>query len=456
MRVAAVLVLSTACVAGAPPGFSKGDSWTIPLVGALEDGELVTVVSVNDHGPYLFAIDPDAPVSSIDEGIVSEVNAYHVVTEHDDLFQERYDDEQDVSHPTITADALTLRLGSDLTVAHHPLWVTHVGLFDARRRHIRGVIGHDIIADSIVFGFDRDKGVAYLSVPKAFTPPAGAATLHYHFLPSHLTDKGKNTESATMVAPVGRRLTDATIGGKALHMHVDLGAVASQLREGFWQAAGLTPVAAHGEVVDEIGTHRAIAQGAIAAQVRAGDLTAHGVAFVPYDDRRWEREDIDGTLGLDFFQGYNVWMNLDSHVVYAVPRSADLSAGTKARIARWGSQVLSSCPHTACFDLSDVSPPPDQVATDAPGAQPTGPLIHLQRDPDALDLNVEVTMVAIGKDGTPMPGIMVADFAKGVDTMTTQLGPEYAGSTVTIVDASPFVRECQELGKPCLFTLTGD
>ena len=447
MRALALLALG-ACVAGAPPGFSKGDSWTIPLVGSLEDGELVTVVSVNDHGPYLFVIDPDSPVSTIDDGIVSEVSAYHYVSDS------RYDDEQDVSHPTIIADALTLRLGSDLTVAHHPLWVTHVGTFDARRRRIRGVIGHDIIADSIVFGFDRDKGVAYISVPKAFTPPPGAASLHYHFLPSHLTDRGTTTELAWMSVPVGRRLTDATIGGKTFHMHVDLGAVASQLRLGQWQEAGLAPVAASGEIVDEIGTRRAIAQGALAAQVQAGGITAHDVAFVPFDDRRWEREDIDGTLGLDFFHGDNVWMNLDSQTVYVVPRSADLAAGTAARLARWGSPVLTSCPHTACFDVSDVSPPPDQATAAAPGAQPTGPVIHLQRDPAAANLDIEVTMIAT-RNGAALPGVMVADFAKGVDTMTTQLGPEYAGATVTIVDASPFVRECPEAGKPCLFTLSG-
>ena len=444
MRAAALAIALGACTAGAPPGFSKGDSWMIPLVGPLEGSELVTVVSVNDHGPYLFAIDPDSPISSIDEGIVSEISAYHYVT------GQRYDDEQDVSHPTIIADALTLRIGSDLTVAHHPLWVMKVGTFDADRRHIRGVIGHDIIADSMVFGFDRDKGVAYLSTPKVFTPPPGAATLHYHFLTSHLQGT-----SATTTLPIGRRLTDVSIDGKSYRLHVDLGAMPSQLRVGFWQDAKLQPVDAHGVLVDEIGTRREIPAGAIAAQVKAGDLSAQNVAFVPYDDRRWEREDIDGTLGLDFFSGYSVSINLDSQIVYAVPRTGDLAAGTAARLARWGSPVLTSCPHTACFDLSDVSPPPDQATAAAPGAQPTGPLLHLQRDPAAADLNIEVTMIAIGKDGAPIPGYMVADFPKGVDTMTTQLGPAYAGATVTIVDASPFVRDCPEAGKPCLFTLSG-
>jgi hypothetical protein len=446
MSMRAIIIaslLGTACVAGAPPGFSKGDSWTIPLVGALEDGELVTVVSVNDHGPYLFAIDPDSPVSSIDDGIVSELNAYHYVTNN------RYDDEQDTSHPTIIADALTLHIGSDLTVAHHPLWVMHVGTFDANRRRIRGVLGHDIVADSMVFGFDRDKGVAYLSTPKVFTPPAGAASFHYHFLTSHLQG-----ESVT-IYPLGRRLTDATIGGKSYRMHVDLGAVPSQLREGFWPAAGLTPVAAHGDIVDEIGTHRAIAQGAVAPAITAGGVTAHDVEIVPYDDRRWEREDIDGSLGLDFFHGMNVWMNLDSQIVYTTSRADSLEMDTKTRIDRWGSAVLSGCPHTACFDLTDVTPPP-AADSNAPGAQATGPLVHLQRDPAAADLNIEVTFVATGKDGTMLPGVMVADFAKGVDTMTTQLGAAYAGATMKIVDASPFVRECPEAGKPCLFTLGGE
>src|SRR5712675_3310145 len=60
------------CTVGAPPGFSSGDHWMFPLVGPLEDGLLVTPVSVHGHGPYLFAIDPDANVTAIDKQLVED------------------------------------------------------------------------------------------------------------------------------------------------------------------------------------------------------------------------------------------------------------------------------------------------------------------------------------------------------------------------------------------------
>src|SRR4051812_1080712 len=46
--LAAVTIALAGCTVGAPPGFSGGDRWTFPLVGPLEDGLLVTPVSV--HG----------------------------------------------------------------------------------------------------------------------------------------------------------------------------------------------------------------------------------------------------------------------------------------------------------------------------------------------------------------------------------------------------------------------
>src|SRR4029079_16280601 len=53
------------------------------------------------------------------------------------------------------------------------------GFYAPEARHISGILGRDVIADSLVFGFDRDQGVATLSTTKAFTPPPDAIAISY-------------------------------------------------------------------------------------------------------------------------------------------------------------------------------------------------------------------------------------------------------------------------------------
>src|SRR5262245_4415515 len=113
-----IALAASACVVGAPPGFSDGNSWSFPLVGPLEDGQLVTPVWINDQGPYLFAIDTDSPVSVVDEGVVSETKPIGGIGQ-------RYDDEQDTSHPTKVVEILHIKLG-DLVVRTRTLWVTRI------------------------------------------------------------------------------------------------------------------------------------------------------------------------------------------------------------------------------------------------------------------------------------------------------------------------------------------
>jgi hypothetical protein len=443
--VAALVSILGSCTPGAPPGFSGGESWSFPLVGPLENGELITVAFIGDKGPYLFAIDPDAPSSTVDEGIVSEVKPYAYISD-------RYDDEQDVSHITHTAEILSFKVGT-LTVSKHNFWVQPIGTFDIAGRHIRGVIGHDIIADSLIFGFDRDKGTAFLATHKGFVPPAGAAVSGYRILTSHLA--GPNIS----MQPVGRRLVDASVNGKSLQMHLDLGAVPSTLREASWGAAKLTKVPLKQELVDEIGSRRAVDHGGLADTVQLGPITARALVIVPYDDRRWETEDIDGTLGLGFLRDVSLSIDLDKQKLYTTTRPTDVEPGTKDRIDRWGSQQLSSCAHAGCFEISML--PAEEPSQAAPGEttaaqKPHGPLAHFQRDPQAAGLNIEVTLMAVGKDGKALSlPLMVASFPAGSDTMTTELDDAYADATLHIVDASPFVRACPQAEKPCLFNLGG-
>jgi hypothetical protein len=442
--VTAVVLLLSSC-SGAPPGFSSGESWSLPLVGPLENGVLITPVFMDDKGPYLFAIDPDAPQSTVDEGVVSEIKPYGFLSQ-------RYDDEQDTSHVMHVAEVTQLRVGN-LTVTHHDYWVQPIGTFDIAGRHIRGVIGHDIIADSLIFGFDRDKGVAFLATRKGFVPPAGAAVTGYRILTSHLG--GPNIE----MQPSGRRLVDANVNGKSAQMHIDLGAVRNQLRDNQFGAAKLTRVPLKDDLVDEIGVRRTVDHGGVADTVQVGGLTGRAQVFVPYDDRRWEVEDIDGTLGLGFFNDFAVTMDLDQQKLYTMVRPVDLAGGTKERIDRWSSQQLSSCTHPGCFDISML--PAEAPSQAAPGEtttaqQPHGPLAHFQRDPQAKDLNIEVTLMAVGKDGKALSlPLMVASFPAGEDTMTAELDPAIGDATLVVIDASPFTRDCPEKGKPCLYNLGG-
>jgi Aspartyl protease len=459
------------CVIGAPPGFSKGDSWTLPLVGPLEDGQLVTPVWINDKGPYLFAIDPDSPITVVDDGIVSEAKLYTGMGA-------RYADEQDTTHPTHVAEVSKLRVGN-LTVAHHNTWITHVGTFVFGGRQIRGVLGRDVIADSLVFGFDRDQGVAYLTTHKAFTTPAGAQVIGYELV---------SNKMQVQTRPVGRRLASVDVGGEHYRLHLDLGAVQSELKRGKWAAAGLAVVPHRAVLIDETGTRRQVTQGGVAGQVRAGDASASGIMFVPFDDRRWESTEMDGTLGLNFFRNDVVWADWDKSKLYLVPRSGvtDDAAAIKARIDRWGSQDLSSCPHTACVEVSVLVPPPPAPATPAPtpaGAEgsamgaagagagsaaagapvpppppppPAAPAqvsVNLKRDPVASEPNLEITLEAVDAKGQPL-GLprLVANLPQGVDSVSQEVDPAYGPATLRVVDASPFVRACPG-GGGCIFSL---
>jgi hypothetical protein len=425
--LAVALLVACACVPGAPPGFSHGESWTFPLVGTLENGQLFAPVFIDDKGPYLFLLDPDSPLSTIDTGILSDVQPYSSIAP-------RYDDEQDTRHVQHVADIAKIRVG-ELTVENRGVWVQPIGTFDVGGRHVRGVLGHDVIADSLVFGFDRDTATAFLATHQGFTPVPGATEIGYRILTSHLPD----------ALPVGRRLVTATIGGRSWNLHVDLGGVQNQLREPRWGDAGLAPAPAKDVLIDEIGIKRQVDHGAIAADVALGPLHRRDVKFVPYDDRRWEREDIDGVLGLSFLLPYRVVMDLDRHQLYLTPRAGDLAADVRARLDRWGSRALSSCPHPGCLAIATI--PSEDAAS--------GALIRLDRDPQAQELDLELTLELVGKDGAPLgKPLMVVELARGAADTTARLDPSLGpDATLRVVDASPFVRACPNPARACLYTI---
>jgi hypothetical protein len=103
------LLVIAGCAGGAPPASPSGERWTFPLVGPLEDGLLVTPVTVKGHGPYLFAFDPDANFSAIDKQVVDEAELQ--VGEGPKIL-----DETDTGQIRVYAELLDLRV-STLAIA---------------------------------------------------------------------------------------------------------------------------------------------------------------------------------------------------------------------------------------------------------------------------------------------------------------------------------------------------
>jgi hypothetical protein len=444
-------VLLAACSIGAPPGFSggNGNSWTFPLVGPLEDGLLVTPVFINDQGPYLMGIDTDSPTSQVDSALVGELKLFSGLGP-------KMLDESDTNRPSHAAEVKSFKLGT-LTVRNRRVTVMPPGTFGAAGRHLRGIIGRDVIADSLVFGFDRERGVAFLATQAGFTPPAEASTMSYDIITNRLRVE---------FPPTARRVSTVMIGDKKFKMHLDLGAVTSQLRKGLWEKAGLSTVPVETEMRDEVGSTRTTNEAGAANAVVTGQLTASGVLFAPYGDKRWEEEDVDGTLALNFFRTLNVSANWDQETFYLIPRG-DVAATTKERVERWGAAAIASCENVGCVGIQMIEPtapapepataPGTPGASAAPGASgPPGggagapvlprPVVVLTRDASAKGLDLEIVLAAVGADGAPseLPRLVV-NLPKDVDTLSNQLDPSYTGIKLVVIDLSPYPRAC---GKP--------
>ncbi len=342
------------CTIGAPPGFSSGDSWSFPLAGALEGGQLLAPVIIHDKGPYLFVIDPDAPHSILDGALASELELRTAIGP-------KFLDETDTQRTSKTAEVLRIKLGT-LTVKTRTFFLSNIGAYNTGGRQVRGVIGRDILADSLVFGFDRDRSMGYLATQKGFQVPPDAVAISYEL---------RRNRVPTGIHIISRRMVNATIGGATFKLHVDLGDVPSQLREQKWAAAQLAPIAVQRTLTDEVGTRREVDRGAVASSVQLGAATARDVLFIPYGDKRWDEIHIDGTLGLGFFAGYTVWTNFDDNVMSLVPRAtADL---TTERVGRWGSAALSACADPACSRAALLAPEEPTSTAPAPGMRPMRP-----------------------------------------------------------------------------------
>jgi hypothetical protein len=395
----------TACAFGAPPGFSQGDTWTFPLVEAQQGGRLLTPVTIEGRGPYLFAIDPDAPMTTVDPDVLRNTDFR--------IWQgARRLDEQDTTHPTFYTRVTHLKAG-DLTISLLLVAEAEGHAFDTDGRRIYGILGRDVIADSLVFGFDRDRGIAWLQTQEAFHAPANAQVLDF-----------KKVRDEPVSDP--RKLIDTKVNGHDVALHLDLGEEVSQLYPKQWTAANLQPVDWHLVLADETGTKRDVDKLGIAQQVVAQGVTRDHVAFAPYDDRRFLYNVYDGTLGLDFFAPYDVAVNWHTTKVYLTPRKPSVTLGD--RLARW---QFPQCTETGCVQLSLAS-----------SADNPKPQVRIVRDP-ALQGDLAVIVQATGATGNQLPAFE-ASFPAGVDSLSAQLDSMYTGAKLQIADASPFPRKCTD------------
>lgn len=423
VRLALILAVLGGCTVGAPPGFSAGDSWTVPLVGPLEDGLLLVPALVNGKGPYVFLVNADAPVSSVDQEVVKETGAHTGEGPH--LL-----DESDTQQARYYAEILEWQLGTLSVKGPKPAQIVPAGSFDAGGRRIHGVIGHDIIADSLVFTFDRDAGLLTLTTLKTAKPTGTAVT--YSVLRSRIDNVD--------VIPLSRKLVKADINGVSFGLHVDFGASASQLRARSWPKAKVAPTARSLVLVDEVGMPREVKQEGFADKVSLGGLGASHVAFVPYDDKRWPDQDLEGTLGLSFFTPYSVAANWDSHTLYLQPRA---QVDVKTRIGRWQSKTLSGCENLGCVKGSVIDPLANQPPESRPAKHP-GVVVSFVRDATSAQLDLEV-VVEIKAPGGATKWLLV-NMPYGAERTMTHLSADYIDATMTVLDASPFPRQCPAQG----------
>lgn len=379
---------------------------------------LVTPVSINSQGPFLFAIDPDAEISAVD-GELAKVTNLRTFNGPNRL------DEGDSQQPRIYGEVIGLEIGT-LIIERRNVIIVKARTFDSAGRRIHGVIGRDVLADSVVFGFDRDRGIGTLTTVKAFQIPADSIAIKYQELRSQIAN--------AQVLPLPRRIATATINGEPFVMHLDLGAAVSQLREPLWERAKLVAREIASLVVDEIGSLRRVSKASEPAKVTLEAASAERVAFIAYDDRRWPDQDLAGSLGLGFFAAYNVTLHLDRKTMYLQPRR-DVPYAMRA--ARWETGAIEKCQNPGCVVVRLVDPLNGQPPPE--GRPHPGIVLSITREERAGGMGLEVMLEATGKPELPR---LIVNLPPHLDRALEQLPPDFLGVTLTVRDASPYPREC--------------
>lgn len=445
LALGACLAALTSCVVGAPPGFSDGDTWTMPLIAPLEDDVLLVPVTINDKGPYLFMIDPDSEISSVDQAIVSELSL-HVVAGPEVL------SEADHRVKTFIAEVPRAQIG-ELGVRSQKWRIHKVGTFWVGGRRVRGLLGRDVIADSLMFSIDRDRGVAILAKQGKLSPPAGAQTISYRNF-------------------FARKLASVKVnGGAEVTMHLDLGGRLSRLWPERIREMKLPQIPMQAKLVDELGVEQTVSGGAMAATLSAGGSAVNGVVIVPFADGRIEKTDLDGSLGQNFFARFKVLANWHKKTLWLVPRPGDLHASAAERLGRWRG-VLGDCKTPGCVTAEVerlTAATPGGVGAElvaAPGEPaetPAAPVVEpapeqlvltVRREAAASKHQLEILLDAVDASGKPL-GLtrLQGTFMPGENLIRAPLDATYAkAADFAVLDVNPLGRACSR--EPCVWMQT--
>jgi hypothetical protein len=419
-RLASLVFLAAATCAASRPSFIKGSAttWTIPLVGPLENAELVIPVTIEDQGPFLMVIDPGAP-SAIDREIGDRLGIEIVNLRGRSVNQE----DQVVGYRVYRAEGF----GPPGMQYYRGLFMgLPRGSYRLANMPVDGLFGD--LGSTLIVDVDRDAGVVRIAYTGHEQAPAGGVRL-------------------PMDVNYGLPTVDSVIhhAGKQVNARlvVDLRQPYSRVWAKVAEQAGLAFAADRQvQIGDEYGTWVGVPAPQEAADVVfSRQLPAEPIAFAEYNDkRRYEDVPFEGVLGQDVLSRHRVLFDQDHEALWLAPRDADLGERAAARISRW--PELARCAATGCA-VAGIAPPQGELGS---------PKLIVSRAPDAPGSALEIVIQALDAAGKPLPvPLLRASLAAGQDEVSaTYLAKSlYAtAAAFRVVDASPFPPSCT--GESCI------
>lgn len=321
MRRALVCLVLAAC-AHRPTSVVSGDHWTVPLAHPLDQGGLIVPVTINGVGPLAFVIDPTAKVSVIDRSVAESLNLFS----RDEYT--RVADQDDHTVPARSFEVLALEAG-DLHVRN--IQMLGVRSLEIEGRYVQGILGGDVLSNSLVVDVDRDAGLLHLAVAGHEQVPAGADKI------------AAKTVWGNLLVPV-------TIDRARRWLAVKPNTHTTALWQSRLASLDPAPTPAKEKIVDETGTVAVTDVAHVAGALTLDGETLADLPVADYRDRRVQETDYDGVLGEDVLSRYHALIDLHRNVVWLAPRDGDLSTHLRERILRWG-DTFAACVDQGCADV---------------------------------------------------------------------------------------------------------